>query len=131
VDGGSGGEQLEYDFASWMQEAAGNVPLGCGGVTPRPEFRVLPNIVKGKICAGTQREADGGWSLVLRKRGNRSSLWAEVYAVTREPSFSPSMTRRMLPRSRMEKMIIGRLLSLQRETAVVSITLRPSLRMSM
>ena len=61
----------------------------------------------------------------------RSDDCCGPYAVTREPSFSPSMTRTMLPCSRMQKTIIGRLLSLQSETAVVSMTCRPSLRMSM
>ncbi len=49
----------------------------------------------------------------------------EFYAVTREPTRSPETTRRMLPGVFMLKMIMGIALSLQSETAVMSMTLRP------
>ena len=52
-------------------------------------------------------------------------------AVTREPTFSPLTTRRMFPGRFMLKMIMGKLLSLHRLTAVLSITFRPSRRISM
>jgi len=65
----------------------------------------------------------------LRMRLRQPSI--RNYAVTKEPSFSPCTTRTMLPRSRMLKMIIGRLLSLHSDTAVVSMTLRPRFRISM
>ncbi len=52
-------------------------------------------------------------------------------AVTSDPTFSPSITRRMLPGWFMLKMIIGRLLSLHRLTAVRSITFSPCFRISM
>src|ERR1700733_15254027 len=51
-------------------------------------------------------------------------------AVTREPTFSPLTTRKMFPGRFMLKMIMGKLLSLHRLTAVLSITLRPSRRIS-
>ncbi len=51
-------------------------------------------------------------------------------AVTREPTFSPLTTRRMFPGRFMLKMIMGKLLSLHRLTAVLSITFRPSRRIS-
>ena len=51
-------------------------------------------------------------------------------AVTRLPTFSPDITRRILPGWFRLKMIIGRLLSLHRLTAVVSITFNPSRRIS-
>jgi len=52
-------------------------------------------------------------------------------AVTSEPTFSPKTTRRIFPGSFILKMIMGRLLSLQRLTAVVSITFNPNRRISM
>ena len=54
-----------------------------------------------------------------------------IYAVTSDPTFSPSTTRRMFPGWFMLKMIIGRLLSLHRLTAVRSITFSPWRRISM
>ncbi len=53
------------------------------------------------------------------------------YAVTSDPTFSPSTTRRMFPGWFMLKMIMGRLLSLHRLTAVRSITFSPWRRISM
>ncbi len=52
-------------------------------------------------------------------------------AVTSEPIFSPETTRTILPCSRMLKTIMGMLLSLQSETAVVSMTPRLRRRMSL
>src|SRR6266567_3604883 len=52
-------------------------------------------------------------------------------AVTSEPSFSPLTTLTIFPCSRMLKTIIGMLLSLHRDTAVVSMTPRPSRMMSL
>lgn len=63
------------------------------------------------------------------RRGDDLELSAQ--AVTRLPTFSPEITRRILPGWLRLKMIIGRLLSLQRLTAVVSITFNPSRRISM
>ncbi len=54
-----------------------------------------------------------------------------LYAVTSDPTFSPITTRRIFPGRFMLKMIIGRLLSLHRLTAVRSITFRPWRRISM
>ncbi len=59
------------------------------------------------------------------------SLGPCLYAVTSDPTFSPSTTRRIFPGWFMLKMIIGRLLSLHKLTAVRSITFRPSCRISM
>jgi hypothetical protein len=53
------------------------------------------------------------------------------YDVTSEPTFSPSATRRIFPGWFILKMIIGRLLSLHRLTAVRSITFNPCFRISM
>ncbi len=54
-----------------------------------------------------------------------------VQLVTSDPIRSPSITRRMFPGWFMLKMIMGILLSLQRLTAVMSITFNPSRIISM
>src|SRR5215471_5469105 len=48
-----------------------------------------------------------------------------IYAETSDPIFSPVKTLRMFPRWFRLKMMMGRLLSLQSEMAVESITFRP------
>ncbi len=53
------------------------------------------------------------------------------YALTNDPIFSPSTTRRILPRWFRLKTMMGRSLSLHSEMAVESITLRPCRRTSM
>ena len=65
----------------------------------------------------------------IRRPGYDVYLCAQ--AVTSEPTFSPETTRRILPGWFRLKMIIGRLLSLHKLTAVVSITFNPSRRISM
>src|SRR6201999_1606616 len=52
----------------------------------------------------------------------RYDLSIGTQAVTSEPTFSPQITLRILPGWFILKMIMGRLLSLHRLTAVVSIT---------
>jgi gamma-glutamyltranspeptidase/glutathione hydrolase len=54
-----------------------------------------------------------------------------AYAPTTEPIFSPATTRPILPLRFKLKTMMGRLLSLQREMAVESITFKPSFRTSM
>jgi hypothetical protein len=66
----------------------------------------------------------------IADRNARYGLYLTAQAVTREPTFSPEMTRRILPGWLRLKMIIGKLLSLQRLTAVVSITFKPNRRIS-
>jgi hypothetical protein len=56
--------------------------------------------------------------------------WPSLYALTSEPIFSPVTTLRIFPRWFRLKMMMGRLLSLHREMAVESITLRPFFNMS-
>ena len=70
-----------------------------------------------------------GQSHMRRHQG--STIRKLLQAVTNEPTFSPEMTRRILPDWFRLKMIIGRLLSLHRLTAVVSITFNPKRRISM
>src|SRR5579863_7286655 len=57
--------------------------------------------------------------------------YSAVYAVTSDPTFSPSTTRLIFPGWFMLKIISGRSLSLQRLTAVRSITFRPWRKISM
>jgi hypothetical protein len=52
------------------------------------------------------------------------------YALTIDPIFSPVMTRRIFPCSFRLKIMIGRLLSLQRLMAVESITFNPCFKTS-
>jgi hypothetical protein len=70
-----------------------------------------------------------GWIFGPVTRGSRRDALGQ--AVTSEPTFSPWITRRMLPGWFMLKMIMGRLLSLHMLTAVASITFNPSFRISM
>ena len=58
-------------------------------------------------------------------------VFRRAQLVTSEPIRSPSITRRMFPVWFMLKMIMGMLLSLQRLTAVISITFNPSRMISM
>lgn len=60
-----------------------------------------------------------------------SDTCRESQALTSEPIFSPVTTLAMLPRSFRLKMIMGRLLSLQSEMAVESITFSPCFNTSM
>ena len=70
-------------------------------------------------------EVIGGICVHLRKPA------AGPYALTSEPIFSPVTTFLMFPRSFRLKTMIGRLLSLQSEIAVESITFSPCFRTSM
>lgn len=64
----------------------------------------------------------------IGNQGSKSK--GQSYAVTNDPTFSPITTRRIFPGWFMLKMTMGRLLSLQRLTAVRSITFNPCRRIS-
>src|SRR5258708_17113310 len=65
-----------------------------------------------------------GSAMVLPVQSDLSPLTLN-YALTSEPIFSPSTTRRILPRWFRLKTMIGRLLSLHNEMAALAITFRP------
>src|SRR5215472_14720715 len=67
----------------------------------------------------------------LAAAGEIFGLSDQTPALTSEPIFSPVTTFRIFPRWFKLKTMMGRLLSLQREIAVESITLRPFFRTSM
>src|SRR5438270_3859208 len=92
-----------------------------------------PAKTNAKASTTKYHEEDQTWIsfVILRALRGSSFFVAKPYALTVDPIFSPSSTRRILPCWFRLKTMMGRLLSLHRLMAVESITFRPNFSTSM